>query len=61
MGSQIILLLCNIVILLGYGVLIIMSCSKSFSLITYFTNKNKVKKDMLIKDMTESMILDRII
>ena len=61
MRSQIIPLLCNFVILLGYEVVIIMSRSKPFSLITYFTNKKKLKKDMLIKDMTESMILDRII
>ena len=61
MRSQIIPLLCNFVILLGYEVVIIMSQSKPFSLITYFTNKKKLKKDMLIKDMTESMILDRII
>ena len=61
MGSQIIPLLCNFVILLGYGVVIIMSWLKPFLLITYFTNKKKLKKDMLIKDMTESMILDRII
>ena len=54
-------LLCDFVILLGYGVVIIMSRSKPFSLTTYFTNKKKLKKDMLIKDMTESMILDRII
>ena len=61
MRSQIIPLLCNFVILLGKGVVIIMSQLKPFSLITYFTNKKNLKKHMLIKDMTESMILDRII